>query len=375
MHLVRTRSLLLVTYTVLLVFFLMNFGYIVGLVARFFTVFMPFIYGFAIAYVVNWPYEFFKTLLTHKKHKINSSQEKSAKFIAIIAAYFLVLGMFGFLLVAIIPQILLSLEQLFQNLPKYSDTFLSWAKEIENRLNINLISIDYTDTAFANLSNLLDKSASLLFPRVYDVTKTVASAIYNWIIGIIVSFYLIANKEKLTKQIKMFTMAYIPNNLAKKATKVLRLSHATFGKFIIGKLFDSFIVGVICFVGMSVLKMPYTLLISTVIGVTNVIPFFGPFIGAIPCVFILFIVDPVKSLWFCVFILILQQIDGNIIGPKILGNTVGVSGLWIMFSVIVGGSLLGIPGMIIGVPTFAVLYTLLAENIKAVCGEKGIEEV
>ena len=148
------------------------------------------------------------------------------------------------------------------------------------------------------------------------------------------------------------------------------MSHNVFGKFIVGKIIDSLIIGILCFIGTSILAIPYALLISVVVGITNIIPFFGPFLGAIPSIFILIVIDPVKALWFAIFILILQQIDGNIIGPKILGNSVGISGIFIMFSVIIGGGLFGVPGMILGVPVFVVIYNIIGNAINKRANEK-----
>lgn len=144
---------------------------------------------------------------------------------------------------------------------------------------------------------------------------------------------------------------------------ILNMSHNIFGKFMIGKIIDSFIIGLLCFLGTRLLNIPYSLLISVIVGITNIIPFFGPFLGAIPCILILLVIDPIKALWFSIFILILQQIDGNIIGPKILGNSIGISAIFIMFSVIVGGGLFGVLGMILGVPVFVVLYNLISTFI------------
>lgn len=361
------NSIFLITYSVLIIFALLKFQFIINLFYRLILVLMPFIYGFIIAYIINWPYEFFKTKVLDPKINPNKDKNKLTKNISMVISYALIFGILAFLLITIIPQIIVNLNQFIDNFSRYSNSFLSWSRKLESKFKLNLISADYSDAILKNLSGFIDRFADILFPKVYNFTRTFALGIYNWIIGIIISIYLIGNKNKLLKQLKMLVSAYIPEKISKEVLKILLLSHITFGKFLIGKVFDSIIIGVLCFIGMSILKIPYTLLISTVIGITNIIPFFGPFIGAIPCIFILLIVDHVKALWFMIFILILQQIDGNIIGPKVLGNTVGISGMWIMFSVIIGGSLFGIPGMILGVPIFTVIYTLLSENIKKSC--------
>ena len=182
-------------------------------------------------------------------------------------------------------------------------------------------------------------------------------------IGIIVSFYILGNKEKLNIQAQKIVYALSPKKYIENISNIYHLSSDIFGKYIIGTLIDSLIVGILCFVGMAIFKMPYALLISVIVGVTNIIPFFGPFIGGIPSFLILFIIEPIQALWFALFIFVLQQVDGNILKPKIIGNSIGLSGLWVMFSVIIGGGLFGISGMILGVPLFAVVYLIISDVI------------
>lgn len=156
----------------------------------------------------------------------------------------------------------------------------------------------------------------------------------------------------------------MPKRVLNKAIEIVNVSNNMCGRFLIGKLVDSIIIGILCFIGMSIFRFEYAPLISVIVGFTNIIPVFGPFIGAIPSAFLLLLIDPIQCLWFVVFIIVLQQLDGNVIGPKILGNQIGVSGFWIMFSVLVGGGLFGVSGMVLGVPVFAVIYDLLGKNVK-----------
>ena len=198
---------------------------------------------------------------------------------------------------------------------------------------------------------------------------------YNWLIGLIVSIYMLAGRDKLIRQLKKLVSACVPKRFLGKVMEVAALTNGTFGKFIIGRIIDSSIILVLCFVCMTIFQMPYALLISVIVGVTNVIPIFGPFIGAIPSAFILLMVDPIKGLWFIVFIIVLQQIDGNIIGPRVVGNSIGLSGIWVMFGVIVGGGQLGVVGMLIGVPVLAVLYTVLGSWVNKRLKKKEEEPV
>ena len=168
------------------------------------------------------------------------------------------------------------------------------------------------------------------------------------------------------------TYALFPKNIAEKTIEITHRSNSTFGKFLVGKILDSLIIGILTFFILTISKMPYATLISVIVGITNIIPFFGPFIGAIPSFIIILFVSPVKALWFLVIILVIQQIDGNIIGPKILGDSIGISAFWILFAILVAGKFLGLVGMIIGVPLFAVVYSLIKEIIEAKLKKKGL---
>jgi predicted PurR-regulated permease PerM len=181
----------------------------------------------------------------------------------------------------------------------------------------------------------------------------------NVVIGLIVSVYVLIEKERFAGQAKKIVFAALPIQRANSLIQIVHKVDEIFGGFIIGKIIDSIIIGIICFVGCSILRMPYTLLVSVIIGITNIVPFFGPFIGAIPCLIIVTITEPLHGLYLLIFILILQQVDGNIIGPKILGNTTGLSPFWVIFAIIVGSGVFGFAGMLFGVPVFAVIYYLM----------------
>ena len=188
----------------------------------------------------------------------------------------------------------------------------------------------------------------------------ILNEVLNFLIGLIVSVYLLFSKEQYSAQCKKMTYAFLKTNHANMLLHLTKKSNEIFGGFIIGKIIDSAIIGVLCFIGLSLIKMPYTLLVSVIVGVTNVIPFFGPYIGAIPSAFLILLSDPKKGLYFIIFILVLQQIDGNVIGPKILGNSTGLSPFWVVFSILIGGGMFGFVGMIMGVPTFAVIYYIIS---------------
>ena len=212
------------------------------------------------------------------------------------------------------------------------------------------------------------------FPGIFDATKSFASSVTNTIIGFAMSIYILASRDRLLYHCKKLVYAFTPKKAADKMTEIAALTSNVFGNYINGQLLDALVVGIICFIGLTVFGFSYAPLISVIVAVTNIIPIFGPFLGAIPSAFILLMVDPKQAFFFIIFILIVQQIDGNIIVPRIVGDSIGLPPLWVMLAIIVGGGLLGILGMIIGVPTTAVIYKLLrSETTKRLKHKKVLE--
>ena len=198
--------------------------------------------------------------------------------------------------------------------------------------------------------------------------------IFNALIGIIVSIYILYSKEMFGKQGKKITYAVLNARHANIVLHVMQKANEIFGGFLIGKIIDSAIIGLLCFFGLTLLNMPYTLLVSVIVGVTNVIPFFGPYIGAIPSAVLILLADPIKGVYFLVFILVLQQLDGNFIGPKILGSSTGLSSFWVIFAILLGGGMFGFIGMLLGVPSFAVIYYIVQMVVNGKLHKKNLPE-
>lgn len=349
-------KLFLITYAIVLFFICKNLFVFWDGICKVTSLLTPFIYGFAIAYIVNWPASF---LEDNVYSKLKCKNEKVISLLSITTAYLFVFGICAFIFIIIIPQLLISINQLVANSNAYINSFKAFTEDAVSVLHIS---------NFTQIEKIVEKIITFISDesfiiKIFDFMKNFALGTYNWVIGIIVSFYLIFNKNDLIFKLNRISKVCMSKPIYKNTIDIVYMSHNVFGKFIIGKIIDSFIIGILCFIGITILSIPYSLLISVIVGLTNVIPFFGPFLGAIPCIIILLVVDPVKALWFALFILILQQIDGNIIGPKILGSSIGISAIFIMFSVILGGGMFGIPGMILGVPFFVVIYNLIANFI------------
>ena len=365
--------LLLITFTVFLLFIMVNFGVVWELLGILVTVLMPFFVGFIIAYLINLPYVFFADRAYAGLEKRGGFLAKMRKPLALITAYIIVFGVIVFLVGILIPQLVESTNRLIQNFSDYARSFQVFltdflSKYFSIRLDSNSDIINFINNLVkmvtgGELNTFLQNLASTLAPSVFDITRNVTTTLINLGMGIVVSVYLIGCKDKLIFQSKKLCYAYVPQKAVPKVMEIADLSNNIFGKFVYGKILDSMIVGVLCFIGMSILNIEYALLISVIIGITNIIPVFGPFLGAIPSIFILLMIDPFQAIWFTIFILALQQLDGNVIGPKILGNSIGISGFWIMASVIVGGGLFGFLGMLLAVPVFATFYVLFSRMV------------
>ena len=327
----------------------------------------PFIWGLIITYLLAPLYKglyqgFFLPLSEKLSGKKKKASPRLAKNLSVLLSILVFLAVITALVYLIIPQLYASIETIVNNSPGYVEKLSAWSQgmlanypelrdfvtEKFEEINNNLFSW-VRDTILPGLGSFV----SNLTAGVYYFLR----AVYNVVIGIIVSVYLLSNMESASARARRLSYCIFGVERAEKLRDAIRFTDRTFMGFINGKLLDSAIIGLLCYIVCAILKIPYALLVSVIIGVTNIIPFFGPLIGAIPSAFIILLVDPLKCLIFVIFIIILQQIDGNIIGPKILGSSIGINGFWVMFSIILGAGLFSFWGMLLGVPVFVVIYT------------------
>ncbi len=328
------------------------------------SVMSPFIYAFAIAYILNKP-----AMWLEKKV---FSKFANKKTLSIIVTYILFLTAVTSLILAVIPQLVLSLSYIVEASPAFFEKVTGFANSILNDFNWNRQLIRQLNNMWHNLVSSITQFSISVLPEILNFSFFLGSGVIKLLMVLIISIYMISGKSRLLFQFKKATYAIFPIDKADTLVKIANHSNRIFVGFIIGKLIDSTIIGILAFIGMLFIYPPYAILIAVVIGVTNMIPFFGPFIGAIPCIFILLIVSPTTAFIFTLFIIALQQFDGNILGPKILGDSLGLSPIWVLVAILVGNGLFGIIGMLIGVPTFAVIYTICSNIIKIKLNEKGI---
>ncbi len=331
------------------------------------TILQPIIMGLVFAYLLNPMVKMIeRNLIPVLDEKIKNEKKVRnwARNIGVFTSILITLAVVVLLLNMVLPELYESIRDMIISLPgqmndamEYLEAHAIKDSAISGTLNTVL------ENAAASLETWLRTD---LISQVNQMMSSLTSGVisffetlFNIVIGLIVSVYVLTSKEKFIGQCKKATYALFQKERANLILQVTRKSNEIFGGFVIGKIIDSIIIGIICFVVLSILKMPYTLLVSVVVGVTNVIPFFGPFIGAIPSIILILLAEPIKGLYFMIFILLLQQFDGNILGPKILGNSTGLSAFWVVFSILLGGGMFGFVGMVMGVPTFAVLYYLV----------------
>ena len=328
------------------------------------SIFTPFFFGLAIAYIMNPMVNFFDLKVYRKLFK-NGKKEKTSRYLSLTTASIIFIGIIVALFSLLIPTMIRSIDTLASNI----GTYLNDSKNLLLSFSDSKKYAEVIESFYDNISGTVvgwfsTDNLENLFLIVRDRVFTTLKTIYNLLIGFVISIYILYDKEKFKGQIKKILYALFKEETVNNILENIRNTDRVFADFFNAKLLDSFIVGLICFVFMIIFKMPYATMISVIIGVTNIIPYFGPFIGAIPAGLIILLADPSKCIWFLLFIFILQQFDGSILGPKILGSKTGLSSFWVLFSLLVFGSLFGVVGMIIGVPIFSIFYTFVDNRLK-----------
>lgn len=356
-----------ISLSILFFFLIYRFQGFGDAISKLTGILMPFIYGAVIAYllkpVCNCVEDFLRRLLPEK---LGTAANMLAVTISLLFGILVVYA----LIMMIVPQLITSVTTLYYTARNNLNDFVDWASHQEI-IASNQKLLDFIETSYDNLQDTLDNLVrTKLVPSVQSLLSGAALGVMsfvtflkNIVIGLIVSVYLLASRKKFGQQGKLILYSLVKPRWANLIMEEIRYADRMFGGFINGKILDSAIIGVLCYIACLIFKFPSALLVSVIIGVTNVIPFFGPFIGAIPATLLILIQNPIKALWFVLFVLVLQQVDGNIIGPKILGNTTGLSSFWVLFAILLFGGLWGFVGMIIGVPLFAVIYDVLKKFV------------
>ena len=345
----------LITYALLLAFLLYNFGSVWGFVRTLASLASPFLIGFAIAFLLGPVQRAAERVLQPMFFKRKQHPKLMHALSALFSLMFLVFLVYIFMKI-MVPQLVSSITSIVG----YISVFL---KDNSERLNQLLLKYDFLSldgdelvVAWENIVSSQIKNITMLLDNLFLISSSIVNFVYELLVGLITAFYIMMDKDHLAAQIKKIGYSLMKRERIESLIYWTRRANRIFSGFISGKLVDSLIIGIICYLGMLIFRMEYALLISCIIAVTNIISFFGPFIGWAPCALILLLVNPMSALWFSVFVLFLQQLDGNVIGPHILGDYVGVSALSIMIAIVIGGGLFGFVGMLVSVPVYALGY-------------------
>lgn len=359
--------IILVTISALIFLGLQNINVVVNALFTLIGLFLPFFIGLIIAFILNVPLRFIERLLTRIIKSEHRIWIKLKRPVSLLITYLFVSGLAAVLLVSVIPEIGRTIEILSENFPRYLEASLNWVKNMLIELdiyedNIKNVQINW-DKLFDGITSFMTTGSAQIFNTTVDITTTIVGGVFNFIMSIIFSIHALLNKERLARQVKKVMYAYLPENAVLKILDISSLTSNIFSRYVTGQVIEAAILGILCFIGMTILSMPYAMMISVLIGFFNLIPVFGAIIGTGIGAFLIMMVDPMKALWFIIFIIILQQIENNLIFPKVVGNSIGLPGMWVLLAALVGGNIYGALGVLISVPLSSVLYYLLRDSV------------
>lgn len=351
---------------VCLYFLIINLGNIFRAFGNFMNMMSAFIYGFAIAYLLKSPMKHIEKLYIKLIGKSSGAKDRRKLIRALSLSTTLILALLlliGFISI-IVPQLVDSISIFIKNMPSYMENANYLLKQITDNIRFDSEIVSRVISIWQALIAKTSELVTTILPLLINALLAFSEKLINIVIGIVVSIYFLGGKETFIAQIKKIIIALFSDKASMYIIEKAKMTNRIFSKYISGQLTDAAVLGTICFICMSLLKMPYALLVSMIITVTNVIPIIGPFIGAVPSLFIISMVSMPKALGFVILILVLQQIDGNILVPKIVGDSTGLSGFWVFLAIFIGGGLFGITGVILGVPTMAVSYNIIKEIVE-----------
>lgn len=361
--LVLKKKLIIITYAFALLFLVMKFDFVAGIVGDVADILSPFFLGIVLAFILNKPMKFFQTLFGKKIKK-----EGTAKALAIATSFLLFLLIIFAIFWFIVPQLVTNINLFVSRTTLYIGRIERWLNEFADRYNLRGIELT---NVFGQLTDVIKTISTLVMdyigdivPRLISVTTNIVTVIFNLVITIVFAINLLAGKEKILKQVQQLNRAYLPEKYAAKNEKVAVIVNDIFGKYLIGQITEACILGGLCFIGMKILRFDYAILISTLIAVTALIPVAGAWIGGGLSFLLLALVSPINAIMFFIYLTILQQLENNLIYPRVVGSSIGLPGIWVIFAVTVGGGLFGLPGIMLSVPTMSVIYTLIGENVQ-----------
>ena len=365
------KMLLLITYAVALVVVIVKIDVILDWGAGVLLAFRPIFIGFAIAFILNRPCNFFARLYTRG---LGKQGERFARPLAVVTAYVMLFAVVGVLISLVVPELTRSIQRFVGNMNTYASNLQQVLDYITQRFSLeNLAQLNLSSKINEILGNALKQVLNALtgtVPHLISATSTLVSAVVTTVISFVFSVYMLSGGPKLTAQCRRLVVAYLPESISTPLLDVVRLTADTFTKYVSGQMIEACILGSLCFVGMVALRFDYAPLISVIIGVSALIPVAGAYIGAVLAALLLAMISPVKAFWFLVFLAVLQQLEGNLIYPRVVGTSLGLPGIWVLAAVTVGSSLMGFVGLVVSVPITAVVYTILKQDLRRRLCEK-----
>ncbi len=354
----KTKEILIiVTYAIVLIFALFNLNTLFNIISYIFKLIMPFIIGIAIAFILNILLKILETKLYPKIFKKKTKRtEKLKRPICLISVMVVIVALMSFIIKLIIPELINTVEIFSENLPKYTEIIEDYLVEKEFDPDDIKMVTDTLNEVQKKATSFVMSNTDEIAERIFDMATKIIGYIINGIVALVFALYILAQKEKFVRQVKKVMRAYLDKGIIEKIETVVGIINKAFYNFATGQFTEALIIGFLCFIGMIILGIPYAPTISVLIAFTALIPMFGAFIGTIIGAFLIMMIDPIKALIFVIFIIILQQFEGNLIYPKVVGKSVGLPGVWVLVSVTIGASIAGVVGMIISVPLCAILY-------------------
>lgn len=355
---------IIIAFGIILFWSLQNYQIILNVIGFLFDVMLPFILGGCIAFILN---VLMKSVEDIWNLLFKNRGLKIKRGVCLLVSLGIIIGFIYILLTMIIPEVkntLLIIADMFPSFMKEFTHVVDSALQNFNLESLDAIPKDINWNDIGNtIANFLGKSSYSFLTTTFGITTSIFGVVFDFVLGFVFSLYILLQKEKLSMQAKKITYAYVEETKANRFFEIMSLSNRIFTKFVTGQLLEAFIIGFLCFVGMNLFAFPYAIMISSLVGVTALIPIFGAFIGTGVGAFFIMMVDPMKAIWFIIFIIVLQQLEGNLIYPKVVGKSVGLPGIWVLVAVTIGGSVYGIVGMLISVPLSSIIYSLLRENV------------
>lgn len=343
---------IILSYTALLVLGVIYFESIFQYLGELLNIIQPFIIGFILAFIFNIPMKFFEK-------KLAIQNKKKRRVVSAILSVLLILLVLLLVVMVVVPQVIENVRTLIDNLPSIFAQAEKWLNYVFEEIRLSPDLLDKINEFQTRFAQTFISTLTAWAPNIASGVSHITTSVINIFMGFVMAIYMIFSKDKLIRQVKKFAHALFNDQHYQYISEVVKLTGTTFENFLAGQLTESIIIGVLCYIGCMILDIPYASIAAIVIGFTNIIPYFGPIIGAVVSSVLILFVSPVKALIFLVFSTLLQQFESNLIYPHVVGNSVGLSALWVLFAVSVGGGLFGIPGMVFGLPTFSVIYELL----------------